>query len=170
MSRGAFITVLFAALLLAGSASGQAERSMPGVPDLVLTTLDGNEWSLKENRGSIVVLNFWATWCEPYRTEIPFLVKLASEFKHAGVRVAGISVDAGGKMLVSKFATEYKINYPVLIPDRDSPLARVENVPMTLLIDREGRLFRKYTGAVPEKTLRADIEKLVVKANGPSSR
>jgi thiol-disulfide isomerase/thioredoxin len=123
-----------------------------------------------DNRGKIVVLNFWATWCGPCRTEIPYLVKLADEFKD-DVRVAGLSVDeAGDDELVRKFAAEYKVTYPILRPEAGSPLANVSNLPMTLLIDREGRLAEKYTGAVPEKILREDIQKLIGKAKPASTR
>jgi thiol-disulfide isomerase/thioredoxin len=148
--------------LAAGYAQAQTAEK-PVVPNLSLTTLDGKRWTVHENRGSVLVLNFWATWCLPCRTEIPYLVKLGGEFKDRGMRIAGISLDEGGVELVKKFAAEYKINYPILIPDPGSPLLKTENVPMTLLIDRDGRLAQKYTGAVPEKILRQDIEKLLEK-------
>ena len=169
-SRGKFIErsmkIRIAALyilsfcLMAGYANSQAPEK-PLVPNFTLATLDGKTWSVNENRGSVLILNFWATWCQPCRTEIPYLVKLGSEFKNRDVRIAGITLDEGGLELVRKFFVEYKINYPILLPEPGSPLLKTENVPMTLLIGRDGRLVQRYTGAVPEKILRQDIEKLV---------
>jgi thiol-disulfide isomerase/thioredoxin len=161
MEIRALIVTFVVFMLFASSAEAQAEKAKPVVPNLTFTTLDGAEWSLRANRGSIVVLNFWATWCEPCRTEVPYLVKIADEFHKRGVNVVGVSLDEPGSEIVKKFAAEYKINYPILFPEPDSPFSKIDNLPMTLLIDRDGRLANKYTGAVPEKILRADIGKLL---------
>lgn len=131
------------------------------VPNLALSALDGSQWSLEEQRGSIVLLNFWATWCQPCRTEKPMLVKLAGEYKKSGLKIAGVALDEDGTELVKKFVDEYKIDYPTLIPPADSPLRSIENLPNTLLIDREGRLVKKYVGAVPEKVLRTELDNLL---------
>ena len=162
MNIRALIITFLVVILVASSAEAQAERSKPVVPNLTFTALDGTKWSLGANRGRVVVLNFWATWCEPCRTEVPYLVKIADEFGKPGVNVVGVSLDEPGSEIVKKFAAEYKINYPILFPEPDSPFSKIDNLPMTLLIDREGRLANKYTGAVPEKVLRADIGKLLV--------
>lgn len=114
-----------------------------------------------------VVLNFWATWCEPCRTETPMLVKMAKDYEKRGLRIVGLNLDeSGSEALVKKFVAEYKVTYPVLVLPADSPLSRVENLPTTLLIDAEGRLVKKYVGAVPENVAREDIEKLT-KADTP---
>lgn len=91
------------------------------------------------------------------------LVRLAVEYKKSGVKVAGVGLDEGGEKLIEKFAAEYKINYPIVIPPARSPLFSIENLPNTFLIDREGRLFTKYVGLVPESVLRGDIDKLINK-------
>ena len=161
MNIRALIITFLVVILVASSAEAQAERSKPVVPNLTFTALDGTKWSLGANRGRVVVLNFWATWCEPCRTEVPYLVKIADEFGKPGVNVVGVSLDEPGSEIVKKFAAEYKINYPILFPEPDSPFSKIDNLPMTLLIDREGRLANKYTGAVPEKVLRADIGELL---------
>ena len=160
----AFSTIIVMALCLTGSLTAQNQArpvESPRVPNLIFKTTDAKDWSLHSNRGHIVVLNFWATWCGPCRTEVPYLVKIADEFKKRGVNVVGVSLDEPGSETVKKFAAEYKINYPILFPEPDSPFSKIDNLPMTLLIDREGRLANKYTGAVPEKVLRADIGELL---------
>ncbi len=150
-------------LFLSDMVAAQAEGNRPVAPNLTFTTTDGKPWSLHDNRGRILVLNFWATWCGPCRTEVPYLVKIAEEYKMRGVSVAGVSLDDPGSPLVAKFAAEYKVNYPILLPEAESPFFKLENVPMTLVIDAEGRLAQTYKGAVPEKLLRADLEKLIGK-------
>ena len=144
-------------LLLCTSAFGQQRVA---VPDISMPTLDGKAWSLKDERGKVVVLNFWATWCEPCRTEVPYLVKLRRDLGGKGLEVAGVTLDEDRKV-VEKFAAEYGVDYPILLPPAGSPWTKLENTPTTLLIDREGRLAGKYIGAVPEEQLRRDVEKLL---------
>ena len=151
-----FIPAFFFFMLFA-SAFGQQRAA---VPDISMPTLGGETWSLNEERGNVVVLNFWATWCEPCRTEVPYLVKLRREFGGKGLEVAGVTLDEDPK-IVEKFAAEFKVDYPILVPPAGSPWTKLENTPTTLLIDREGRLAGKYIGAVPEEELRRDVEKLL---------
>ena len=152
-----FLISSFVFFLLCASAFGQQRVA---VPNISMPTLDGETWSLKEERGKVVVLNFWATWCEPCRTKVPYLVKLQGEFGGKGLAVAGVTLDEDPK-IVEKFAAEYKVDYPILLPPAGSPWTKLENTPTTLLIDREGRLAGKYIGAVPEEELRRDVERLL---------
>jgi thiol-disulfide isomerase/thioredoxin len=157
-------------LFVSGMIAAQTESQKPLVPDLKFTTTGGKDWSLHNSRGRVLALNFWATWCQPCRTEIPYLVKIAEEYKERGVSVVGVSLDEVGNPLIAKFSAEYKISYPIVFPAPGSPFSKLENLPITLVIDREGRLAEKYTGAVPEKTLRADLEKLLDSAKPGSTR
>lgn len=136
----------------------QAEKTLP---DLKLPDLNGAEWSLHKNRGRVVLINFWATWCVPCRTETPMLVNLGNEYKSRGLEIVGIALDEGGTEIIKKFVAEYGIDYPILLPVPGSRLARIAPVPTTLLVDSQGRLAKKYVGAMPEKILHADIEKLI---------
>ena len=149
------LTILF---FTAGSVIADAQR-IP-VPNITMSTLDGGEWSLRDRKGEVVVLNFWATWCEPCRTEVPYLIRLRGELGGKGLSVAGVALDESTDM-VRKFVAEYKVDYPVLIPPAGSPWTKLENTPATLIIDREGRLAQKYIGAVPEKELRREVETLL---------
>ena len=130
------------------------------LPDLKLPDLNGSEWSLYENLGKVVLINFWATWCAPCRAETPMLVRLGDEYKPRGLEIVGIALDDDGAGNIQKFVADYKIDYPILLPVPGSRLSRIDPVPTTLLIDSEGRLAKKYVGAMPEKILRSDIEKL----------
>ncbi len=150
---------VFAADFSAQTKQAEKPAEKP-LPNLTLDTIDGKKWSLYDNRGKIVLLNFWATWCEPCRTETPMLVRLGKEYEERGLKIVGIALDENGTAIIKKFMTEYKIDYPVLLPIPGSALSRIDPVPTTLLIDGEGRLVKKYVGELPEDILRADIEKL----------
>jgi len=130
------------------------------LPELKLPDISGEQWSLRQNRGRVVLINFWATWCAPCRTETPMLVKLADEYKTRGLEIVGIALDEGGTEIIKKFVADYKIDYPILLPVPGSQLSRIDPVPTTLLIDAQGRLAKKYVGALSEKILRGDLEKL----------
>ncbi|HMQ05178.1 MAG TPA: TlpA disulfide reductase family protein [Pyrinomonadaceae bacterium] len=158
---GTFRLALAAAIVGTALLTLNAKGQRAQVPDIRMATIDGKMWTLSDLRGKVVVLNFWATWCVPCRTEVPNLVALGREHKQKGLEVAGISLDED-LGLVKKFITEYKVDYPVLIPDPDSPWRSLDNTPTTLLIDRQGKLIQKYIGAVPEETLRADTRSALV--------
>lgn len=160
--RSVLVAVLFSLVLFVSAVPAQQpDAARPRLPDITLSTIGGEKWVLSESRGSVVLLNFWATWCEPCRTETPMLVKLADEYKDSGLKVFGVALDENNASLVKKFAAEYKINYPILVPEAGSPFFRMEEVPTTLLIDAEGRLVKRYTGAMPESVLRDDLSKVM---------
>ena len=167
-----FFVLSFAAFA-AGATAQTNQKPKPTekpLPNLVLKTINGEKWSLEENRGRVVLINFWATWCEPCRTETPMLVKLSDEFESRGLKIVGIALDTGGTNLIKKFVAEYKVDYPILLPVPGSALSRIDPVPTTLLIDSEGRLAKKYVGELTEKILREDIAKLTERLNLKSGK
>jgi cytochrome c biogenesis protein CcmG/thiol:disulfide interchange protein DsbE len=131
---------------------------------LDLPTLHGGQWSLAQQKGEVVLVNFWATWCPPCRTETPGLVSIAKRYSGKGVQVVGITMD-DDRHRVPEFISRYGISYPILLPTDDSPLASsIESLPTSLLIDRNGRVARTYIGAVDEGTLARDIERLLAES------
>lgn len=138
----------------------RAEPAVKPLPNLVLNTIDGKKWELYENRGNIVLLNFWATWCVPCRTEIPALVRLAEKHRADGLTVAGISVDSENPVRIEEFIEMYKIEYPILLTVSGSLLSRQKAIPMSLLIDENGFLAKKYIGAIKEDVFEKDIKDL----------
>jgi peroxiredoxin len=108
--------------------------------DFTLADLQGNSWHLRELKGKVVLLNFWATWCPPCRKEIPDLQALYEKYKDQGFVVLAIDDEAATK--VSPFIAERKISYPVLLdPGRKVNEAFVvEGIPKSFVYDREGKL------------------------------
>jgi cytochrome c biogenesis protein CcmG/thiol:disulfide interchange protein DsbE len=130
--------------------------------DFSLRDLRGSDWRLSAHRGDVVLVNFWASWCEPCRDETPGLVRVAHSYATKGLAVAGITMDDAGVEPVRKFVHDYGVDYPILIPRSDFELAaRVESLPTTLLIDRQGRVAKTYIGRVREAVFRADVELLL---------
>lgn len=108
--------------------------------DFTLTDLQGKSWTLRELRGKVVVVNFWATWCQPCRKEMPDLDALYNRFKGEGLVVLGISDEDGGK--VRPFIAERQVTYPVLLDPgrRVNDLFQVQGIPKTFVYDRDGKL------------------------------
>jgi len=128
---------------------------------LVMDDLDGRRFDLSEHRGKVVLVNLFATWCPPCRAETPDLVALAKEYESKGVVVVGVSLDTEGPEVVRKFVRDFEIPYPVLMPSGGSETSFQINgipIPTTYLVDREGRVAKKYVGKVPGSVFRADVE------------
>jgi len=129
--------------------------------DFTLQDIDGKRWSLAEQRGRVMLVNYWATWCPPCRQETPGLVRLATEYRGKGVEVVGITLDED-LTAVREFVAEYHVSYPILLPSNASNLTTmIESIPVTLLHDRQGRVAKRYVGAVAEATLKRDVEQLL---------
>jgi peroxiredoxin len=108
--------------------------------DFTLTDLQGKAWHLRDLRGKVVLVNFWATWCPPCRKEMPDLEALYEKYKDQGFVVLAISDEEEAK--VAPFIAERKINYPVAL-DPDSKvhqLYQVEGIPKSFVYDRDGKL------------------------------
>jgi len=151
-----------ACVLLAATAFGQETAEKP-LPNLALNRIDGRKWNLKDNRGSLTLLNFWATWCAPCRSEIPVLVRLSDKYKVAGLKVVGVSVDSENVSQINKFIKDFKIDYSIVLAVPGSILSQQTAIPMSLLIDEKGFLVKKYVGAVEEFVLEKDIKTLLNK-------
>ena len=108
--------------------------------DFTLTDLKGQSWHLRDLRGKVVLVNFWATWCPPCRKEMPDLQALYDKYKDRGFVVLSISDEEAAK--VSPFVAERKITYPVLLdPGRKVNTAFVvEGIPKSFVYDRDGKL------------------------------
>lgn len=128
--------------------------------DFSLASINGEEWNFGKQRGRVVVVNYWATWCAPCRAEMPGLVNAANEYKDRGVEFVGVTMDENPAD-APPFVAKYEISYPILLPESDPNIDAATALPTTLLFDKRGRLAKKYTGIVLESTLKSDIEILL---------
>ena len=120
----------------------------PPAPDFMLTNPAGAPITLKQFRGKVVLLNFWATWCPPCVREMPSMEALYQKFRARGLVVVAISLDEQGAKVVRPFLEKYKLTFPVAL-DPESKISRVYgagNLPSTFLINREGSVVAAAKG------------------------
>jgi cytochrome c biogenesis protein CcmG, thiol:disulfide interchange protein DsbE len=149
-------TLLVALLALGACLPADASRGPRiGAPavEYVATTLEGDSVSLTSLRGEVVLLNLWATWCVPCRTETPYLQSLFEEHEGAGFRIVGVSLDTGNAAdQVAAFVEEFGVTYTILHDPqmRGMELYQILGLPATFLIDREGVLRWMRYGPIAE--------------------
>ncbi len=116
--------------------------------DFRLKSLDGKEISLSSLRGKVVFLNFWATWCEPCKVEVPYLEKVYHAMEKENFVLLSVSIDSEGKKAIDSFWGNRNAPFPVLL-DSDQKVSRqygTFKVPETYIIDREGNIRDKIEG------------------------
>lgn len=146
--RPAALCALTLSLLL-GAGPGQAAAPAPGsaAPDFTLRSAGGPNLRLKELRGQVVLVNFWATWCGPCREEMPLLNRLHEKYRGAGFTLLGVSVDDDPAAAIA-LAGRLGVKFPVLL-DSDKQVSRsydLSAMPSTVLIDRDGRVRYLHRG------------------------
>ena len=118
----------------------EADDKQRAGADFALTDLQGKTWTLQALRGKVVLVNFWATWCQPCRKEMPDLDALYQRFKDQGFVILGISDEESGK--VKQLLGERSVAYPILLdPGRKvNELFRIDGIPKSFLYDRNGKM------------------------------
>jgi len=155
--------ILLLLLLTAGS-QAYALSVNQLAPDFTLRSSTKQNIRLAELRGQVVMLNFWATWCNPCRVEIPHLQKLYSQYKNIGFTVLGVNID-NNKTKAAKMARDLGAKFPILFDNTQtvSKLYSIKAMPFTLLIDRDGKIRKIFYGYKPgyEKKYSTAIRKLL---------
>ena len=143
---------------LVGIESGDHQR-----PSFAATTLGGAAVSDSTLRGSVVLVNFWATWCLPCRVEMPLLQAMENRHGKEGLVVLGFSVDRTGSDVVATFLRERNITYPVAIVGRDveTDFGGVQGYPTSVLLDRTGRVRYKVVGPLAMASLEPAVRRLL---------
>jgi len=120
----------------------------PEAPDFTLPDLEGRPVRLREFRGKLVLLNFWATWCPPCRLEMPSMERLYQTFKQTAFAMVAVSIDRQGVQVVKPFMEELQLTFPALL-DSKTEVARqygLRGLPTAYLIDRNGWLIGAAVG------------------------
>jgi cytochrome c biogenesis protein CcmG/thiol:disulfide interchange protein DsbE len=134
------------------------------MPALALPQLSGGQWTLADHSGQVVLINYWATWCEPCREELPGLIQIARTTDPARFTIVGIALDSGpnAQATVRNFVAQFRVPYPIGIPD---PAAQQQFddmvLPTSILLDKHGRIARTYFGAVERDDFAKDIATLL---------
>ncbi len=130
---------------ITSAAAGVAPMS--AAPDFALRSMSGPNLRLQEQRGRVVMINFWATWCGPCRQEMPQLNKLYDKYHAAGFVLLGVNVDDNPSH-AAELAKKLGLNFPILL-DTDKTVSRLydlSTMPSTVLIDRDGRVRYVHKG------------------------
>ncbi len=140
--------------------TGSVVNAQPA-PDVQFTKLDGSPMRLKDLHGRVVMLNFWATWCIPCRSEIPTLSAMQKDFEASGLSIVGVSYDDTAD-LVQQFQKELPQSYQVVLGGREvGSQLPASPLPTTYIIDREGRIREKLIGERSRQAFESSIKPLL---------
>jgi cytochrome c biogenesis protein CcmG/thiol:disulfide interchange protein DsbE len=140
--------------------AGKAEASVPAtIPALVMKDLDGHDVTLDQFKGKVVLVNFWATWCQPCRVEIPWMIEFEKKYGPRGFTVLGVAMDDEGKKVVGPFVKNERfdvngqptaMNYPIVLGNDDisDKFGGIIGLPTSILISRDGKKVKTIIGLV----------------------
>jgi len=119
-------------------------------PDFVLKSASGENLRLSEFRGDVVMINFWATWCGPCRQEMPLLDEMYTRYQRVGFSLLGVNIDDDSRKAL-KMISELGVSFPVLfdVSKEVSKLYKVNAMPVTILVDRDGIVRHVHQGYQP---------------------
>jgi thiol-disulfide isomerase/thioredoxin len=137
-------------------------------PEITVKNLDDKDVTLADYKGKVVLVNFWATWCDPCRVEIPWLIEMQEKYGAKGFTVLGIAMDEEGKPVVASFVAKERyevngqklpMNYPIVIGSETvaERFGGLLGYPTSVLISRDGKQIKRVTGIINEE----EISKLV---------
>jgi thiol-disulfide isomerase/thioredoxin len=153
--------IVFAALLilLPAVVSGQSNEA----PAVALKDLRGRTVRISDYKGKVVLLNFWATWCPPCRAEMPELVRLQQQYRRQGLQVIGVTYPPTELRAVRRFIRSIGVNYPILLGAEETKAMfdRGETLPLTVLIDREGKIRDKIEGILLPQEFEQKVKPLL---------
>jgi cytochrome c biogenesis protein CcmG/thiol:disulfide interchange protein DsbE len=137
-----------------------------------LKDLDGHDVTLAQYKGQVVLVNFWATWCEPCRTEIPWMIDFQKKYSSRGFTILGISMDEDGKKAVQPFLDKERfdlggqkeaINYPIVLGNQNlaEQFGGIMGLPTSMLYTRDGKKIKTVVGIVNRDEMSKIIESML---------
>ena len=138
-------------------------------PEIKVKDLNDKDVTLAEFKGKVVLVNFWATWCEPCRVEIPWLIEMQDKYGAKGFTVMGIAMDDEGKPVVAPFVAKERyevngqklpMNYPIVIGNENvaEKFGGLLGYPTSVLISRDGKVLKRTTGLISYEEISKSIE------------
>ena len=168
------VVTIFADRATRVSGAGRSPRPDANVagkpePELKLKDINGKDVSLADYKGKVVFVNFWATWCDPCRVEIPWLIAMQSKYASKGFTIVGIAMDEEGKSVVAPFlererfdvdGQQLPMSYPILLgtDEASDKFGGILGYPTSFLISRDGKIVTKFQGLKSEDELAKAIE------------
>jgi len=152
--------LVVAVLVALGAGCKQRASASGGPAQVAIKNLDGKDVTVSQYKGKVVLVNFWATWCEPCKIEIPELIQLQQKYADKGFTILGVAMDDEGKSVVGPFVQtkrydigggkESQMNYPILIGNEEiaNKFGGLLGYPTTVLFDKDGKEIHRTTGAI----------------------
>lgn len=152
--------------------SDKPKVNYPPAPAAIMQSdiklLDDSTFKLQDKKGKIILANLWATWCGPCIEEMPHLIEMHEKYKDKGFEVIGLNTDDETKEQIDAFAAKQKLNYPLGWADSKLinefvKVSRLNGIPQTLLINRDGQLTGVFTGGGKKtiEKMKETVEKIV---------
>src|SRR4051812_41717051 len=136
----------------------------PANLNFTLKDVNGKDVKLSSFKGRVILLDFWATWCEPCKMEIPWFAEFQTKYASRGFQALGVSVDDTAEKL-KPYIAKYKMNYPVLLglnhDDVQNAYGPLWGIPVTVIIGRDGRICGRHTGISSKQNFEKEIEALL---------
>lgn len=150
---------VMAMLLMLGVGFACASAPPDKAPNFSLKTASGTTVELAKLKGSVVVVNFWATWCGPCRKEIPGFIEVYEQYKSKGLEIVGISLDRQGWEVVKPYIEQKKVTYPVVMGDDalTEAYGGISAIPTTFIVDKTGNIVKRHVGYMSK----ADLEGMI---------
>jgi thiol-disulfide isomerase/thioredoxin len=155
-----------------GGKSATSSGPHPEEPDVTFKNLQDQDVSLAGLKGKVVIVNFWATWCEPCRVEIPWMIGFQQKYADKGLTILGVAMDDEGKSVVAPYVqrTQFDVNghsmtmnYPIVIGNDDiaAKFGGLLGFPTTIVISRDGKVQKRFIGLADEDELEKQIKALL---------
>jgi peroxiredoxin len=161
---GMTVAALIASVPAPTSAATSTNSSRKQAPPLSLRDSKGAPVKLSDYKGKVVLLDFWATWCTGCKLEIPWFMEFEKKYSGKGLSAIGVSLDEDGWRTVKPYLADHPISYPVVLGNMDvleKKFGLPASLPVTLLIDRNGRIASTHAGVVDKEKFEANIRQLL---------
>ena len=167
MNKGTLLIVA-ATLLMAGGGCKKS-HSTSTFQSVQMKSLEDSSVSVGDYHGKVVLVNFWATWCDPCRIEIPWLIEMQNKYGAQGFTVLGIAMDEEGKSVVAPFVAKERyevngqrqpMNYPIVVGNEKvaEKFGGLLGYPTSILISRDGKVLKRTTGLIDYEATTKMIE------------
>lgn len=158
------LVTIAASFLAAPGPVDAAPRPGQTAPNFKVISTTGQTISQENYRGHVLILDFFATWCQPCRQSMPHLVEMNRKYGRQGLQILGLSVDEDGEQDLKSFTDEFRINYPLAAAGASTTIAfGVRSVPIMYLVDKKGKVVEIYRGFTDEtaRSLEQNIKRLL---------
>ena len=168
MKLAGMLAVALSTNILLALASVVPHDQRKPAPDFRVETIKGDQISLSAYRGRVVLLDFWATWCTGCKVEIPWFIEFDKKYQRQGLVTIGIAMDEEGTRVIAPYVNEHRIPYLIAsgYPSLVKPY-EITALPVTLLIDRAGRIADVHAGVVDKAAWAREIQDLLREGTVP---